>query len=76
MNPLSPAALALFRLHIERHGDIPVNDSNRETYRELARAGLMRAVSTFAGGPESAYRVTKEGFERKPELLAGVKVAG
>jgi hypothetical protein len=33
----------------------------------------MRAVSTFAGGPESAYRVTKEGFDRKAELLTGVK---
>jgi hypothetical protein len=68
--------LALFRLHIERHGDISVDDSNRETYRELALAGFVRAVSTFAGGPESAYRVTKEGFEQKAELLAGVKVAG
>jgi hypothetical protein len=72
---LSPAALALFRQHVERHGDIPVDNSNRETYRELARAGFMRAVSTFAEGPESAYRVTKEGFERKAELLAGVKAA-
>jgi hypothetical protein len=76
MKPLSPAASALFRLHIERHGDIPVDDSNRETYRELARAGFMQAVSTFAGGPESAYRVSKEGFERRAELLAGVKAAG
>jgi hypothetical protein len=76
MKPLSPAALALFRLHIERHGDIVVDDSNRETYCELARAGLMIGVSTFAGGPESAYRVTKEGFGRKAELLARVKAAG
>jgi hypothetical protein len=76
MKPLSPAALDLFRLHVERHGDLVVDDSNRETYRELARAGFMQAVSTFAGGPESAYRVTKEGFDRKAELLVGVKAAG
>ena len=76
MIKLSDTALALFRLHVEQRGDIVVDDSNRETYRELARAGLMLTVSTFAGGPESAYRVTKEGFDRKAELLAGVKAAG
>jgi hypothetical protein len=67
---LSKDALALFRLHIERRGDIMVNDSNRETYRELARAGLMVAGNSFAGGEESVYHVTREGFERKAELLA------
>jgi hypothetical protein len=36
---LSPAALALFRLHVERHGDVDV-DAHREVYRELERAGL------------------------------------
>jgi hypothetical protein len=35
---LSEKALALFRLHIERHGDIDV-DANCETYRELERPG-------------------------------------
>ncbi len=60
MKPLSPAALDLFRLHVERHRDLVVDDFNRE----LARAGFMQAVTTFAGGPQSAYRVTKEGFDR------------
>jgi hypothetical protein len=73
---LSEAALALFRLHVERHGDVDVDDRTRPIYRELARAGVMRAVSTYAGGPESAYRVTREGFERKAELLACARVAG
>ena len=41
----------------------------RPIYRELARAGVMHAVSTYAGGPESAYRMTREGFKRKAELL-------
>jgi hypothetical protein len=70
---LSDAALALFRLHVERHGQVEVSDKTRETYRELARAGVMIAVSTYAGGPESAYRVTKLGFDQKAELLACVK---
>jgi hypothetical protein len=76
MKPLFPAAVDLFRLHVERHGDLVVDNSDRETYRELARAKFMHAVSTFTGGPESAYRVTKEGFDRKAELMAGVKAAG
>ena len=67
---LSHEALALFRQHIERHGDIEVDDSNRETYRELARAGLMVVGNSFARGEESVYHVTKTGFERKAELLA------
>ena len=49
MKPLSPAALALFRLHIERHGDIVVDDSNRETYRETC-AGVMVVGNSFARG--------------------------
>lgn len=67
---LSAAALALFRLHVERQGQVAVDDATRGPYRELARAGLMVAVGTYAGGPESAYRVTKFGFGRKAELMA------
>lgn len=73
---LSESAINLFRLHFERHGDIAVNDETRHIYRELALAGLMHAVSTYAGGPESAYRTTKEGFERRAEILASAKAAG
>jgi hypothetical protein len=72
---LSEKAVALFRLHIEQRRTIDV-DVNREAYRELARAGLMVAGNSFAGGEESVYHVTKEGFDRKAELLAGVKAAG
>jgi hypothetical protein len=46
---LSKEALTLFRLHIQRRGDIMVDDSNRETYRKLARAELMVAGNSFAG---------------------------
>ena len=72
---LSEAALALFRLHVERHGDVDV-DANREVYRELERAGLVIVGNTFAGGQDSIYHVTKEGFERKAELLTRAKEAG
>jgi hypothetical protein len=72
---LSQKALALFRVHIDRHGDIDV-DTNREAYRELERAGLMIVGNTFAGGQDSVYHMTKEGFERKAELLARAKEAG
>lgn len=67
---LSHEALALFRQHIERHGDVEVDSSNRETYRELARAGLMVVGNSFARGEASVYHVTRVGFERRAELLA------
>jgi len=72
---LSPSALALFRLHVEHRRTIDLA-ANREAYRELARAGLMVAASSFAGGDESMYQLTKQGFERKAELLACAKEAG
>jgi hypothetical protein len=50
-------------------GQIPVDDSTREAYQELTRAGLMRAGSTFRDGEESIYVLTREGFDRKAELL-------
>ena len=72
---LSDAALALFRLHVERHGQVEVDDATRPVYRELARAGFMVAGNTFAGGEESIYHVTKAGFEHKAELLSRPKKA-
>jgi|GEM_PF-6300555 len=66
---LSQAALVLFRRHIDRQGQIPVDDSTREPYRELARHGLMRAGSTFRDGEESIYRLTEMGFKCKAKLL-------
>jgi hypothetical protein len=66
---LSTRALALFREHLQQRRTIDV-DTNREAYRELARAGLMLAGNSFAGGDESVYHMTKEGFERRGELLA------
>jgi hypothetical protein len=68
MNTLSESALALFRLHVERKGNIDVNDANREAYRELERAGLVMNSRPFAGN--CLYSLTREGFERKAELIA------
>jgi hypothetical protein len=67
---LSNEALALFRLHIEQHGDIVIDDSNRAPYRELERAGLMVLGNSYRDGPGTVYLVSKLGFERKAELLA------
>jgi hypothetical protein len=64
---LSPAALALFRLHVERSGQIAVDDQNREPYLELERAGLVMNSRPFAG--DHIYALTREGFERKAALL-------
>lgn len=66
--PLSEAAIDRFRRHLA--GDRDVTDENRAAYRELAAAGLMAAGHTFRDGDESMYSLTKEGFERKGELLA------
>jgi hypothetical protein len=48
--PLSDAASALFRLQVERRGQFLVDDPTRGPYRELTRAGLMMAGSTFRDG--------------------------
>jgi hypothetical protein len=60
---LSADALALLRLHLERKGDIPVDDTTRESYRELARAGLMVAGHSFTRGREAFYKFTDTGYE-------------
>jgi len=70
---LSAAAVALFRLPIERRGDIIVNDANREAYRELERTGLMIQGNSFRYGPGSIYSLSRLGFEWKAELLACAK---
>ncbi len=72
---LSEAALSVFRLHVERHGHLEVDDATRPLYRELASHGIMRAGSTFRDGPESISKLTKEGFDRKAELMACAKKA-
>jgi hypothetical protein len=69
---LSEAAQAVLRSRVEG-GSREVNDSNREAYRELARAGIMFPVSGFIGGPESVFRWTDTGWERRFELSGCAK---
>ena len=69
---LSEAAQAQMRLHMERSG-IPVDDANREAYRELARAGIMYPVSTFARGAETYFRFTPAGWDKRREILGCAK---
>ncbi len=65
---LSEVALALFRPHVERKGQIAVDDSTREPYRELERSGLVLLGRPFTGEPR--YHLTRGSFERKAELMA------
>jgi len=46
---------------------------HRAAYQELATAGLVTAGHSFWDGRNSFYALTKEGFERKAELLACAK---
>jgi hypothetical protein len=65
---LSEAAVALFRLHVERQGRIDVDDSNRDAYRELELAGLVINSRPFVGS--QLYSLTRAGYDLKLEMLA------
>jgi hypothetical protein len=49
-------------------GDREVTDANREAYRELARAGIMVSVGTFARGDDCVFRLTYRGWQRRHDL--------
>ena len=49
---LSSTALALFRLHVEQGGHLPITDQNRGPYDESVRAGLMAWGHTFRDGAQ------------------------
>jgi hypothetical protein len=69
---LSEAALALLRSRIEG-GSRHVDNSNREAYRELARAGIMYPISGFTSGPEYLFRWTDDGWARRFEITGCAK---
>jgi hypothetical protein len=60
---LSISALALLRLHAGLRGEIPVEDSNRDVYRELARAGLLMVGRGVRGRREACYAFADERWE-------------
>jgi hypothetical protein len=68
---LSEAALALLRHRIATK-DAEVRPENLEAYRELVLAGIMVPLSTFRKGPESLFKFTDEGWERRHEWLNAV----
>jgi hypothetical protein len=49
-------------------GSREINDSKREAYRELARAGTMDSVSGFTGGPVYLSRRPPRWSFRRPEI--------
>ncbi len=58
---LSAEAMDVFKRHAAQRRSLPVDDSTREPYRELAREGLMIAGHSFTGGRESFYAMTEIG---------------
>ena len=48
---------------------VAVKCDNKEAYRELARAQIIYPVSGFVGGPESAFRFSFEGHDRRREWV-------
>ncbi len=65
---LSESALALLRTRLS--GDDRVTAENLDAYRELARAGIMIPISTWAGGAEAVFRFTEDGWNRREEFTA------
>jgi hypothetical protein len=49
---------------------VPVDESTKPAYRELAVAQIMEPVSGFIGGPESNFRFTYWGWNRRDEWIA------
>lgn len=66
---LSTDAMTLLRLRLARQS-VDVTDETREAYRELAQAGIMMPISTFAHGEESRFMFTQEGWARREEFLS------
>jgi len=64
---LTEAARELLRRRMG--GDDRVTPENLEAYRELSAARIMYPVSTWAGGPESVFRFTLAGWERRDEWV-------
>ncbi len=66
---MSDAALSLLRRCLS--GESPPVSEYRDTYRELAREGLMIPVSGFTSGPEAFYRLTdRAGLSNFPQKLS------
>ena len=49
----SAAAVALFRLHVERHRELPINDEKRGAYQELPLAGVLTIGHSWFSAPST-----------------------
>jgi hypothetical protein len=50
-------------------GNEHVTDATRPAFRELAKAGIMRSVGTFAKRDDCVFSFTRQGWERRFEWL-------
>ena len=57
---LSGSALSLLKTYA---GDIPVDESNRQACRELAKESLLVVGHDFSKGREAFYRITEIGLK-------------
>jgi hypothetical protein len=64
---LSKAAREIVRRRANGES-VEVTSHNLETYRELARAGVMEAFSVFMRGPEAVFRFTEFGWNHREDL--------
>jgi hypothetical protein len=71
---LSDPAIVLLRLYLSGQR-VELTPDNKEAYRELARAGIMYPLSTFARGPESIFRFTEEGWNRREAWISAPAAA-
>jgi len=69
VSDLSEAAWDLLRRRSAGE-KVPVDESTKPAYRELAVARSMEPVSGFIGGPESTFRFTYWGWNRRDEWIA------
>lgn len=65
---LSDAAIALLRRRLAGEW-VAVTEETRPLYEELASAGLMEPLHTFANGPRGHYRLTAAGVSALSTLL-------
>lgn len=65
---LSGEAWELFR-RVSSGERVEITPENRPLFRELASARILVLGHSFAGGPESAWRWTYWGWNRRPEWV-------
>jgi len=66
---LSAEAEALLKRRLAREW-VEVTEETRPLYRELADAGLMEPLHSFARGPSGAYRLTEAACDLRDGLKA------